>query len=122
MPAALSSASSELEDTLTFRIVGPIGVGLSVGVDVFVGCDVLVGVRLGIGVYEFVGSGVLVVVPLGVDVFVGSDVLVGVVLGVSVGVLVEVVMGVGVLFVATPYSTCNRGAAAGAPSYALAVR
>jgi len=67
----------------------------------------------------FVGSGVTVAVRdgVGVTVFVGSDVTVAVRDGVGVTVFV----GRGVL-VGTANSICNKGAPAGAPSYALAVR
>jgi hypothetical protein len=79
-PVALSSASSELDDTLTFRLVGPTDVGLNVGVNVLVSKGVLLGVKLGVGVTVFVGSSVLVGVELGVDVTVE----------VEIGVTVEV--------------------------------
>ena len=60
LPDALSSASSELDDTLTLSIVGPTGVGLGVSVGVSVGIGVMDAVLVGVGVSVLVGRGVLV--------------------------------------------------------------
>ena len=88
------------------------------GVSVFVGEGVIdavwVGVEVDVDVEVRVGEGVMVAVRVGV----GVEVSVGE--GVNVGVLLGV--GVGVFSGGTIYSTCNKGAAAGRPSYASAVR
>ena len=53
-PEAASSASSELDETLTSIDVGPTKVELGVGVDVNVRVGVIVGVWEGVGVMEAV--------------------------------------------------------------------
>jgi hypothetical protein len=71
-------------------------VAVSVGVGVFVGVSVGVGVLVAVGVFVGVGVGVFVAVCVGVAVFVGVGVSVGVGVGVGVFVDVGVFVGVGV--------------------------